>query len=51
MECTSCGEEVADIKEHVENCPDPPATSSMSPDWDRFDGPLFGPASNARRIE
>lgn len=51
MECTCCGEEVADIKEHMEVCPDPPSTTSMTPDWDRFEGPLFGPAANAQRRE
>lgn len=51
MECTHCGEAVEDISAHLEECPNPPSTTSMSPDWGRFDGPLFGPGANAHRRE
>ena len=51
MQCVCCGEAVEDLAEHREECPDLPATTSKSPDWGRFDGPLFGPGANASRRE
>ena len=51
MECPCCGDAVEELEAHLEACPERPSTTSMSPDWGRFEGPLFGPGANAERRE